>query len=66
MKILQADKNRSPYRLILIKLHSMRCSREMSWKVMSDTDKNFLNELVILVALGGEQRGCDFTSFKEN
>lgn len=50
------DKNRSPYRLILIKLHSMGCSRETVWKVMSDTDRNFLNELVILLALGGEQR----------
>lgn len=35
----------------------MRYRRERAWKDTLDSDTNFLNVLVILVASGGQQRG---------
>lgn len=44
----------------------MSYRRERVWKDMLESDTNFLNVLVILVALGGQQRSWDFIFFKEN
>lgn len=43
----------------------MSYRRETAWKDMLDSDTNFLNVLVILMASGGQQRGWDFVSFKK-
>lgn len=38
----------------------MSCRRERVWKGMVESDTNSLKVLVILMALGGQQRGWDF------